>query len=83
VMVADGQGGVKARVVASFPGVGEYGRRTATPDDIARINAILEQRFPTKPAPDAALARPATEAATAAPAQTLSEAAPKANAAAG
>ncbi|HTK35696.1 MAG TPA: cell wall hydrolase [Caulobacteraceae bacterium] len=82
-LVADAQGGTRTRVQASFAPA-EYGRRAATPDEIARINALLEQRFPTKPAQaDAVPAKPAPEAATAAPAQTLSAATPTAGAGAG
>ena len=84
VLVADGQGGVKTRVQGSYIPA-EYGRRQPTPDEIARINALLEERFPTKPA--AAAAKP-VEAATSGPAvpaspQTLSAADPVPGASAG
>ena len=69
VLVADGQGGMKTRVQSSFQPAGEYGRRPATPEEIARINAMLEERFPTKPvaaaAPDAKPVEAATSAAAA------------------
>ena len=61
VTVADAQG-ARVRVTASFEPA-QYGRRPATPDEIARINAILEQRFPT--APKTEPAAPASAPATA------------------
>ncbi|HTI66177.1 MAG TPA: cell wall hydrolase [Caulobacteraceae bacterium] len=72
VTVADAQGVLKTRVTASFEPA-QYGRRQATPDEIAHINAMLEQRFPTAPkteapAPAAAPAPMAVSAADAAPA---------------
>jgi hypothetical protein len=59
VTVADAGGAVKTRVTATFEPA-QYGRRAPTPEEIARINAMLEQRFPSKP-----------EASAAAPAEPL------------
>lgn len=72
VQVAEADGTMKTRVQGSFPAA-TYGRRPATPDEIARINSILEQRFPTQkaePSAPAAIAAtpPAVEATTSAPA---------------
>jgi spore germination cell wall hydrolase CwlJ-like protein len=74
VEVADAGGTVKTRVTASFEPA-QYGRRQPTADEIARINAMLEQRFPTQgaaqpaPKPEApAAAAPTVEAASSAPA---------------
>jgi spore germination cell wall hydrolase CwlJ-like protein len=75
VAVADGQGGVKTRILGSFSPA-QYGRRQATPEEIARINAMLEERFPTKPAPTAAKPVEAATSSPADPAQTLSAADP-------
>lgn len=60
VTVADAQGGQHVRVSATFEPA-QYGRRPATPEEIARINALLEQRFPTPPKAEAPA--PAAEAA--------------------
>jgi spore germination cell wall hydrolase CwlJ-like protein len=42
-------GETRTRMQATL-GPKTWGRRKATPEDIARINALLEARFPTKPA---------------------------------
>ncbi len=65
VEVADANGTTKTRVTASFQPA-QYGRRPATPEEIAKINALLEQRFPTAP-PAAAKAEAAAPAPAAAP----------------
>jgi hypothetical protein len=74
VEVADAGGAVKTRVTASFEPA-QYGRRQPTTDEIARINAMLEQRFPSQtgaqaaPKPEAtAPAEPTVEASSAPPA---------------
>jgi hypothetical protein len=63
VEVTEPGGQTRTRVVASFAPA-EYGRRQATPEEIAHINALLEARFPTRPA-EAAPAPTAPAAETA------------------
>jgi spore germination cell wall hydrolase CwlJ-like protein len=54
-------GAARTRVTATLTPE-PYGRRTASPEEIARINALLEERFPSKPE------APAQSQASAAPA---------------
>jgi spore germination cell wall hydrolase CwlJ-like protein len=65
VRVADAGGHTQTRVQGSFEPA-QYGRRQPSPDEVARINALLEQRFPTavpaKPEPAAAQAAPTAPA---------------------
>ena len=75
VAVVGPDGRAMTRVQGSFTPAGglPYGRRAPTPEEIARINASLDQRFPTAAAPaEPAPAKPA-ETATAAPAPTAAE----------
>ena len=75
MLVADPlTGAARTRVTATLTSE-VYGRRAPTPEEIAKINALLEARFPSKaepsapqtpaPTPEAQAASPVATAATA------------------